>query len=311
MSRDTKPPAPLLAQFLLLAATWGSSFLFVAVGLEGLSPTQVVLARLVLGAAALAVIMAVTRRPLPRDPTLWAHLAVVALLLCVVPFLLFAWAQQQISSGLASIYNATTPLLTMLVALLALSDERPTQTRLTGLLLGFAGVLVVLGPWRGVGPDTGLAGQAACLAATTCYGAAFVYLRRYVSGRGYDAPTLAFGQVAVGAAVMLLAAPWIASQPVQLSGRVVASTLLLGVAGTGLAYVWNNNIVAGWGATNASTVTYVTPLVGVLLGVVVLGERLTWNQPLGAVLVLVGIAVGQGRLRARRARSSPRADVRG
>jgi drug/metabolite transporter (DMT)-like permease len=140
-----------LAQFVTLAVVWGASFLFIAIGLEGLSPAQVVLGRLGSGAVALAAISLARRQKLPAEPVVWAHLAVVAVLLCVAPFLLYAWAEQTIGSGLASIYNATTPLMTTLVALVALPQERPTKVRLLGLLAGFLGVLIVLGPWRGAG----------------------------------------------------------------------------------------------------------------------------------------------------------------
>ncbi|MGO4384997.1 DMT family transporter [Specibacter sp. RAF43] len=284
-----------LAQFVLLALAWGASFLFIAIGLEGLSPAQVVLGRLCAGAVALAAISLVSRQRLPTDPIVWAHLAVVSVLLCVAPFLLFSWAEQSIGSGLASIYNATTPLMTTLVALVALPQERPTKVRLLGLFSGFLGVLLVLGPWRGTGGGT-LAAQGACLLATACYGIGFVYLRRFVSPRGLPSLSLATVQVGLGALIMVALAPWIATAPVHLSPRVVGSILILGMAGTGLAYVWNTNLVAAWGAANASTVTYLTPIVGVSLGVAILAEPVAWNQPVGAVIVVAGIAISQGRL---------------
>lgn len=281
--------------FIALAATWGASFLFIKIGLEGLAPGQVVWGRLVLGALALLVMTAITRTPLPRDPRLWGHLLVVALLLCVLPFSLFAWAEQHVSSGVASILNATTPLMTMVVALAALPQERLTRSRMTGLLLGFAGVLVVLGGWDLRGGGT-LAGELACLGATASYGVAFVYLRRFVAGRGVPALASATVQVLLGAAVMVLATPVIARPAPVLTGRVLGAVALLGVAGTGLAYVWNTAIVNRWGATNASTVTYLTPLVGVVLGVVVLGENASWNLPVSALVVITGVLVAQDRL---------------
>jgi len=294
-SGPAAPTTSVLLQFLALALVWGASFLFIEVSLQGLSPAQVVLGRLLGGAVVLVAFTVVRRHRLPRELVVWVHLAVVAVLLCVAPFLLFAWAQERISSGLASIYNATTPLLTMAVALLALPEERPTRSRLLGLLTGLIGVLIVLGPWRGVGG--GAAGaQIACLVATACYGAAFVYLRRFVSPRGLHAVPVATMQVGLAAALMLLLTPFVATSPVDLSAPVVASVLVLGVVGTGIAYVWNTNVIAGWGATNASTVTYLTPAVGVLLGVVVLGESPTWNQPVGAAVVVLGVAVSQNRL---------------
>jgi len=287
----------VLVQYLLLAATWGASFLFIKVGLEGLSPGQVVLGRLTAGAIALALISLVTRQRLPREAAVWAHLAVVAVMLCVVPFLLFAWAEQHVSSGVASILNATTPLMTMLVATAALPQERPTRTRLAGLLTGFTGVVLVLAPWAGADTGRGAgAGELACLGATFSYGLAFVYLRRTLAPRKLPAVPVATVQVGLGAAIMLALSPILAAQPMHLNARVVAAVLALGVLGTGLAYVWNTNVVTDWGATNASTVTYLTPLVGVVAGVLALGEHVTWNQPVGALVVVLGIAVSQDRL---------------
>jgi drug/metabolite transporter (DMT)-like permease len=290
------PDRLVLAQFGFLATVWGASFLFIKVGLRGLSATQVASGRVWLGFAALVAIAAVRRRPLPREPVLYAHLLVVGLLLCVVPFTLFAYGETRISSGLASILNATTPLLTMLMASVFLPQERPTAVKLVGLGVGFGGVLVVLAPWRGVGASS-LLGELACLGATACYGAAFVYLRRFVLPRRLDPVTVALLQVGLAATVFAVVAPFVSADPVHLTWPVVGSLLALGVLGTGIAYVLNTNVVTGLGATAASTVTYLTPVVGVLLGVVVLSERLSWNEPVGALLVVVGIALGQGLLR--------------
>lgn len=290
----------VLGQFVALALVWGASFFFIKIALEGLSPAQVVLGRLLAGAAALLLVSSASRTRLPRLGVVWAHLAVVALLLCVAPFLLFAWAEEDVSSGLASIYNATTPLMTMLIALLALPEERLTRSGQAGLLAGFVGVLVVLGPWRGLGGGSGWA-QALCLLATACYGLAFVYLRRFVAPRRLPAIAAASVQVGIGAVIMLALTPIFPAHSVHLSWSVTASVLVLGAVGTGLAYVWNTNVVSAWGATNASSVTYLTPVVGVALGVVVLSERVSWNEPVGALLVILGIAISQNRLSRHRA----------
>ncbi len=295
----------ILPQYLLLALTWGSSFFFVHLALGGLSPAQVVLARLVLGAVALLLLCALTRQRLPRPGRAWGHLLVVALFLCVLPFLLFAWAQQWLPSSVASILNATTPLMTTLVTLMALRTERPGAAQLGGLLLGFAGVALVLAPWQGSG-GTHPGAALACLAATASYGVGMVYLRRFVSPLGLRPLPTAAVQVSLAAALLLLASPVLARGPVTLTAGVVLSALALGVLGTGLAYAWNAAIVAAWGATAASTVTYAAPLVGVALGVLVLHEPLGWHQPLGALVVIAGILVSQGRsLRPRRAGQAP------
>ncbi len=298
------PPAPtsvrprlLPAQFVALSLAWGSSFLLIKIGLDGLSPLQVVTARMVLGALTLAAVLAVRRIALPRSPRAWGHITVVSLLLCVVPFSLFAWAEQYIGSGLASIYNATTPLMTVAVTLVALRAERPGAAQLAGLLLGLVGVLVLLAPWRGLDLSGPLLAQLACLLATASYGVAFVHLRRFVSPLGLPAVSVATVQVGVGAVLLAVAAPLLAREPIDPQPAVVASMIGLGVVGTGLAYIWNTNIVAGWGATAASSVTYVTPVVGVLLGATLLGEGITANQPVGAAVVIAGILVSRARRR--------------
>jgi drug/metabolite transporter (DMT)-like permease len=290
----------IVIQFILLAFTWGASFFFIKIGLQGLSPAQVVWTRIVFGALTMGLIVLVMRQPIPRDVRLWGHLFVVAILLCVVPFMLISWAEQHISSGLASIYHATTPLLTVVFAVAVLSTERLTRDRVFGLVLGFVGVLTVIGVWQGLDAGSALVPQLAVLGANTSYGVAYAYLRRYVSPRGEPVLAVAFIQVTMAACIMLLTTPWLVSSPVHLTPAVVLSMITLGVVGTGLAYIWNTNVVGAWGATNGSAVTYLTPIVGVVLGVVVLGEPLSWHQPVGAVLVIMGVLASHGRFARRR-----------
>lgn len=306
------PAAPTtprtLPKFLALATMWGASFLFIRVGLEGLSPTQVVLGRLVVGALTLAAIMAVTRRRWPRERRVLGHLFVLGLLICVVPFLLFAWAGQHIPSGLSSIYNATTPIMTLLISLVALPTERLTAVRSVALVLAAAGVVVIAAPWQLTTASVGehyYTAQLAALGATACYGTGFVYMRRFLTGHHYDGVTVAATQVGLAAGVMVAVAPFVARGPVDLSPAVVGSVLALGALSTGIAYAWNTEIVRAWGATLASTVTYLTPVVGVVLGALVLHERLTVNQPVGAAIVILGILVGQGHLRQLRRLRAP------
>ncbi|WP_405640247.1 DMT family transporter [Streptomyces uncialis] len=292
------------AQFLVLAAVWGASFLFIKVSVAGLSPVQVVLGRLGLGALCLAAVMAATRRRWPRDLRTWRSLAVIAVFLCVLPFLLYAWAGERIPSGLSSIYNATTPLATLLVALAVLPDERLTRARTAGLLLAAAGVTLVASPWTTGGAS--LPGQLACLGAGLSYGIGFVLTRRLLRDTPHDTVTVAAVQVALATAITLLIAPFAGGfAPIRLTPSITASMLVLGIAGTGLAYILNNRIITAWGATAASTVTYLTPLVGVALGVTVLGETLHWYEPAGAALVVLGILISQGRF------TTPRPRARG
>lgn len=292
--------------FVALALTWGSSFLFIKIALDGgVSPAAIVLFRLVLGAVTLNAILLVTQRRWPREWRLIGHLAVVAFLLCVLPLLLFAWAGQFIPSGLSSIYNATTPLMTMVIALAIIPNEKLSRLRGLGILIGAVGILVVLSPWSLIDSAGSLAGtgwaQAACLLGTASYGLAFGYMRRFVTVHGYDAPTIAAVQVTLAAVMMLIPAPFIlASTSFAWSPSILTAILILGIFGSGIAYIWNTAIVQTWGATPASTVTYLTPLVGVILGILVLSETLSWHQPVGAVVTIVGILVGQGVIGSRK-----------
>jgi len=303
LTRPAPPARPAvgrsaIGRLAVLAGIWGTSFLFIKVALEGMSATQVVLGRLLAGAAVLLLILAVRRQPLPRNRRTWGHLALMGLIANIVPFYLFAWGEQRASSSLAGIYNATTPLLTLLVALAVLPEERRNTARLVGLLLGFLGVLTVLGPWRGLGAAS-VSGQLAFLGAAVCYGVGFVYTRRYLSGSGYSPLVLASAQLVCSAVTMLALSPLIATGPVHLDARVLASVLALGAAGTGLAYLLYYRLIAELGATTASTVTYYIPLVAVTLGVLALGERVRWNDFVGAAVVVLGVAVAEGRLRRR------------
>lgn len=247
-------------------------------------------------------ILFITRRRLPRELNLYIHLAVVGVFLCVLPLLLFAWAGQFIPSGLSAIYNATTPLMTLLIGLAIIPNEKLNSSRLIGIFIGGIGILTVLGPWQffdSVNPlqGTGLA-QAACLLGTACYGIAFTWMRRFVSGKfQYDSPTLAAVQVGIAALLMLLFTPMIDLNGIEFSPLVIGAVLILGIFGSGIAYIWNTRIVNSWGAAPASTVTYLSPLIGVILGVLVLNEKVSWNQPVGGVVTVVGILITQKALR--------------
>lgn len=289
-------------QFILAGIVWGSSFLLMKVALEGMAPAQVAWSRLTLGALALGLYVLVRRQRLPRSARVWGHMTVLAVTFCVVPFLLFSWAQQHVTSGLASIYNATTPIMTAIMAGVVLRAEKLTTTQLVGIATGITGVAVIIAPWQGLDLSQSLIAQFAILGATACYGFSLAYMRRFASRTGMSASMFSFLNIGIAAAIMTALSPAIAWQPVRWDGWIVASVILLGCLGTGIVYVWNQNTVRAWGPTRASTVTYITPLVGVVLGVLVLGEHLSWNEPIGGLIVLAGIVLAQNgvRLRAQR-----------
>lgn len=304
---STRPRAGVVAAYAALALVWGSSFLLIKVALTGFDVAQVAVGRIALGALTLVVLMAVTRTAWPRERWLLGHLAVVGVLLCLAPFLLFSWAGQHLPSGLSAILNATTPLWTALAVTVAVRSERLTRGQAAGVALGVVGVAVVMGLWRVVDDAafaSSLPAQAACLGATACYGTGFAWMRRFVTGRHAHGPlAVATGQVGSAAVLGLLLAGLLAlvgggpllpavAPPVAAVGALVG----LGALGTGLAYVWSTRVLVEWGSLAASSVTYLTPVVGVVAGVVVLGEHLTWNEPVGAVVVVVSVLLAQGRL---------------
>lgn len=300
-----------LGRLALLACIWGASFLLIKLALGAFTPAQVVLVRLAAGAAVLMGILALRRQRLPHGWAVWGHLGAMGVVANVMPFFLFAWAEQRITSGLAGVLNGTTPLFTLMIASLALPDEKLTRTRLAGFLVGFAGVVLVVGPWRlseagsGAGSGAGLgvwqtvAGQAACLLAAACYGVGFVYTRLFLSGRGRPLP-LAAGQLSAATVVMVVLMPLVGGRSPSAgspAGLAVAAAVTLGAVGTGLAYLLYYRLIAESGATSASAVTYLIPIVAVALGVVVMAEPVRWNLFAGAAVVLVGVGLAEGRLR--------------
>ncbi|KAA9111680.1 DMT family transporter [Microbacterium rhizomatis] len=289
-------------QFVLLGLIWGSSFLFMKVALDGLSPAQVAWSRLVLGAITLGIFVLARREALPRSIRIWGHMLVLGVSFCAVPFLLFAWAEQHVTSGLGSIYNATTPIMTAVMAGLVFRVEKLQPVQLVGILVGILGVMVIIAPWQGIDLAESVPAQLAMLGATACYGFSLAYMRRFVSNTGMSALVFSFLNIGLGAAVMVALTPVLVVEPVTLSPSIVAAVVALGCLGTGVAYIWNQNTLRAWGPTRASTVTYITPIVGVALGMIVLGEPLSWNEPVGVLVVFAGILLAQNRLRRARSR---------
>jgi drug/metabolite transporter (DMT)-like permease len=284
-------------QFAAMGLIWGASFLFMKVALVGVSFGQVAWARLVFGAVTLGIIALVMRVRLPREPIVWLHFAVVAITYCVIPFLLFAWAEQYVASSLASIYNAVTPITTAILATAAFRVEKLNRDQVLGVIVGVLGVVVVVGPWAVDALGGSLWGQLACLGAVTCYGFSFGYIRRFISPRDVSATASAFLNIGIAAVIMIVLTPVVAWHPITFSWPVLLSLLGLGALGTGVVYIWNMNVLRAWGPTVTSGVTYVTPVIGVALGILILGEHLTWNEPVGALVVIAGILLTQQRVR--------------
>ncbi|MFT2016757.1 DMT family transporter [Streptomyces sp. 796.1] len=279
-------------RFAALSLIWGFSFLFIKVGTDGFAPLYVTFGRLLFGTLVLLAVLVVKRDRLPRGARLWGHLVVASFLLNAFPFTLFAYSELHISSTLAGICNATTPLWGMTLSLVALSEDRPTRRRLAGLGLGFIGVLIVLGAWQGFsGQDP--AGTAMALVASFSYAVGWIYVRRTLADAPHSNISMAGGQLLLGTVQLGLVAPFFAATPDGLPVLPLLSVLALGTLGTGLAFVVQYGLVAEIGPTTATLVTYFIPVVATAAGVLVLGEGLTWNTPVGALIVLAGAALTQ------------------
>ena len=238
----------------------------------------------------------VTRDRLPRDRRLWGTSRSPGVLGTAMPFTLFGYGEERVSVVVAGIWNATTALLVLPLAVFVFRTERMTAHRAVGLLLGFVGVLVVLGVWQGAGRRA-VHRPAHVHRRGGLLRLAIPYTKRFIS-RPQRVRARAGGGAADhgdGRARHRRAVDRRAPTPIgDLSGKAIASVLTLGALGTGIAFVLNMRNIQLVGATTASMVTYLIPVFAVLLGVLVLDEHLTWHQPVGALVVLVGVAIAQG-----------------
>lgn len=275
-----------------LALCWGSSFLWIKLSLRGLSPVQVVAVRVAVGAAILTAVVRWRGLRLPRDPRLWGLLLGAAALFNAVPFLLFAVAEQRVDSGLAGVLNGTTPLWTVAIGLAVRNERRVGPARAAGLVLGFAGVLLIFEPWQG-GTDFDLWGAAACLGAAVSYALGYVYMDRFLAARGLPAYVLAACQLLAAVALLAVVTPVAGLQRPDLRADALVSVVMLGVFSTGAAFLLNFQLIADEGATATSTVAYLLPVVSVVLGALALGEPLTAHVLLGMAVVLLGVALAR------------------
>lgn len=282
---------------VLLSVLWGGSFFFLEVALREVPPFTLVLARLGLSALLMLAFMAVARRTIPRRRGLWPALFLLALLNTALPFSLFAYAQTEITSGLASILNATTPLWGVVVAHVFTPDEKATPAKLVGVATGIAGVAVMIGGGALSGIGASLPAQLACLGATFCYALAGVYGRRFRAW-GVGPLEVATGQLVGGALLilpvaLLIDAPWRLAVPGTMALLAIAGLALFS---TTVAYFLYFRLIERAGATNALLVTLLIPVTAILLGTLLLGEVLLPRHLAGMGLIAAGLVAIDGRL---------------
>jgi drug/metabolite transporter (DMT)-like permease len=281
--------------FLALGFFWGSSYLFIRIGVQhGLEPFTLIMYRLLIGFLLLAAVVVVARESLPRDPRMYGHLFVMGAVNIALPFSLITFAEQSVDSSLASVINSAVPLFVIVIAALFLKNESITVNRLAGLAVGFIGVALLVGVDVTKLATGGATGELALIGATISYGIGAVYAKRNVHGLRPMIPALFqvfFGLVITGTLAFLterpLAVDWVPDS--------ILSVVWLGLLGSGLAYLCYFRILQHWGATRASLVAYLLPVYGIVLGAAVLHETIAVTTLVGTVLVIGGIALVNSR----------------
>ncbi len=304
MSADPVPSAPggapvpaaQWAMLVGLSLLWGGSFFFYKILAPVLPPFTLVLGRVAIAAVALWPVLLLRGEAIWPTAALCGWFLLLGMLNCALPFCLFAWSERVLPSGLAALLNAPTPILTAIVAHLAIRDERLTRRTVAGVLCGFAGVAVLIGPavLGGLGASNLLA-ELACLVASLAYAFGGVLARRI---RGVTPLQFATGQLSGAVAVMLPLAAfgdrfW-SLPPLPPSGW--ASLLGIALLSTALAYLLYFRILASSGATRAALVTFLVPVSALLLGLVFLGEPIAPRDGPAILLVAAGLAITDGRL---------------
>lgn len=290
-----------LVRMAVLALLWGSGFLWIKIALGGgLSPLQITVLRCALGAAVLLALAYAARQRLPRDRRTWGHLLVAAFFCNALPFFLFSVGEQTVDSGVAGVLNATTPLWSLLIGLLLGTERGLRPLRLTGLLLGFAGTLLIFAPWEQSGLTSW--GALLLLGAAASYAVAFAYMARHLTGRGTAPLALSAAQLLAATGLATVALPVAPANPLDASLTALIAVLVLGVFGTGITFHLNYRLLAEEGPTTTATVGYLLPVVSVTLGAIVLDEHLSARIVAGMVVVLVGVGLTRTRPRVSSAR---------
>ena len=279
--------------YLSVSFIWGFSFLFMKVGLDSFSPFQVAFLRISLGAVVLTLVLTIRRTKLPRDKALWKHTFVSGLLLNALPFSLYCYGEVRVSSSLAGILNAATPLFTVIIAPLMIASEKPSRRRVLGLGISFVGVITVFGVWSG-GISGDITGALLCMGAPLCYGIGSSYVRRNISNKTGILEQSVMQLVA--ASLLLLPLEIIFYKaPHDLALSPILAILSLGILGSGLANLMMNIVYRDAGPTIASTVTYVIPIISTSAGVLILKESVAFHEIIGAAVIIGGLLLTQQR----------------
>ncbi|HEY7702078.1 MAG TPA: EamA family transporter [Candidatus Limnocylindrales bacterium] len=284
--------------FLALGFMWGSSYLFIKLAVDSFGTFTLIALRLLIGAAFLWVVLRASRTALPRERRVYGHLIVMSVINIAIPFFLITWAEQSVDSALAAILNATVPLFVIVLAPLFLPDEPIRLNGILGLAIGFVGVVLIVSPGLTAAAGT-LPGQLALLGSSISYAIGNVYARRNIQGQPPMIPAVfqvTFALLIVGLLAIILERPWTATPDAEAWFSVV----WLGILGSGMAYLAYFRLLLTWGATRTALVAYLLPVVGIVLGFLVLREPIDASLLAGTALVIAGVALVNGRWGRRR-----------
>lgn len=275
--------------FLLLGAIWSSSFMWIKIAIQEVGPTTLVAFRVLFGLLFGVIVILIQRVELPRTLKTWTPLLVIGLINIAIPFFLISWGELHIDSAVASILDATVPLFTILIAHFLLQDDKITLPKATGLIVGFAGIVVLMSKDIGASSNS-LLGQGAVILASVFYAISAIYIRKTTE----DIPGIlrSAGPLVSATAIMWLGT-LVFESPVHIPqlGITWVALLFMGVLGSGLAFVMAFYLIHEIGPTRLTMVTYLFPLGGVILGVSFLHEQLTWQIIAGAVLIVSSLVI--------------------
>jgi drug/metabolite transporter (DMT)-like permease len=282
---------------LLLAAVWGPSFLFIKVAVQDIPPLTLVMSRVGLAALVLYLILRIQGGNLPRLGRVWFKFAFMGFLANALPFVLFSWGELYVDSALASILNGTTPIFTVIFAHFLVAEDRMNPTKFAGTLLGFIGLLLLVAPSLMAGVRAETLGILAMALAAVCYAVTIIFSRQHLRGLP---PLVAPTAQLMMATLFLLPLSLLIDRPYQLAlpgWQAVGGLLGLSLLGTAVGFVLYYHILEKVNATSLSMVTYLIPVFGVALGVIVLGEQPGWNAYLACLFIILGVMTVNGVLR--------------
>lgn len=275
--------------FIVLGLIWSSSFLWVELAIRELGPITLVAFRVLFGLLFGLIVIFIQGVKFPRTLKEWTPLLVLGLTNIAIPFFLISWGQVSIESGVASILDATVPLFTILASHFLLNDDKMTVSKVLGLLVGFAGVIILMIKDLGAGTST-LLGQLAVIVACVFYAGSSIYARKMTEGT--PAILRSMGPL-VSATIAMWIAAFLFEAPIKIPTLPITwiALLWLGILGSGAAFIMLYYLIHEIGPTRATMVTYLFPLGGVTLGVIFLDEKLTWQIVTGAVLIILSLVI--------------------